>query len=76
MWFQENSRTSDKGGASDRKTGLKRKANVFLNNILHILEITKQILWSGESQALSISLGWLIEPAQASWAELALYPYY
>ena len=76
MWFQENSRTSDKGGAGDRKTGLKRKANVFLNNILHILEITKQILWSGESQALSKSPGRLIEPAQASWAELALYPYY
>lgn len=41
-WFQKNSETGDKGGASIRRTGLKRKANIFLNIVLHTFSITDQ----------------------------------
>lgn len=32
--FQENSATGDKGGAGNRRTGLKGKADIFVNNVL------------------------------------------
>lgn len=59
----------DKGGASNRRTGLKKKANIFLNTVLHTFAVTtEKILWSRGLQLELKSAGGLVETVHASWA--------